>query len=132
MAHEAITLAFDLGKILWGVWQSWDVCKDLREQCVALLPVIQNPSVENNPAVDGLKCVLKECISYLNFCEEKKLKGLRHAAVEKLLKNKVPTFKERIRHFIITADLGVNVYSLRQVSCPLTVLGADFEYSPSD
>lgn len=122
MAHEAITLAFDLGKILWEVWRSWDVCKDLREQCVALLPVIQNPSVENNPAVDGLKLVLEDCISYLNFCQEKNLKGLGHAAVEKLLKNKVPTFKERIHHFIITANLGVNVSSpstsIMSIDCP--------------
>lgn len=111
MAHEAITLALDLAKILHEVWLFSEVCKELHDRCLALLPILGDPSLNNNPAVDNLKRLLQECIDYLKGCQDDNIhKRLARGALEKLLLKKVPTFKERIQVWIATASLSVTVF----------------------
>jgi hypothetical protein len=110
MAHEAISLALKLANVLYEVWRFSEVCKELRDRCLALLPILNNPSLDGNPAAGNLKTVLEECINYLKDCEDEKIrKRLAHAALEKLLIKQVPTYKEKIQNWISTVSLSVAV-----------------------
>ena len=116
MAHEAISLALELAKILHEVWLFSEVCKELHDRCLTLLPILGDPSLNNNPAVDNLKKLLQECIEYLKACRDDNIhKRLARGAIEKLLLKKVPTFKEKIQVWIATASLSVTVSSSPQL-----------------
>jgi hypothetical protein len=115
MAHEAITLAVKLAQVLAEAWATTQVCKDLREECLALEPILkQNATLfADDPRAKRLTKVLKECLDYIDDSskDKSKTKRVAFAVLEATVHKRLPEFKEQIQKWRNTTSFGMTVPS---------------------